>query len=146
LFIIAVAVVYIGMSFTIPVRALTISARLVPQAAGGLLLVLAVINLLLGIKNLKKVLPDNAQTNAPVSNYKKVILTLVFIALYTTGLSVLGFLIGSFLFLCAQIFLLAPKEKRKPIVIGVSAATCTGIIYFLFQIVFKVNLPAGILG
>jgi putative tricarboxylic transport membrane protein len=146
LFIIVVAVTYFGMSFTIPVRALTISARLVPQAVGVLLIVLATINLVLGIKNLKKARSDGAQADGPVSNYKKVALTLLFITIYTTGLAPIGFLISSFLFLCAQIFLLAPKEKRKPVVIGVSAVACTGVIYFLFQIVFKVNLPSGILG
>jgi cytochrome b561 len=136
------------MSFSIPVRALTISARLVPQLAGFALLLLSVINLGLGIKNLKKTPPaPNAETGTDkaASSYKKVALTLVFIALYAAGLSVFGFLISSFLFLCAQIFLLSPKEKRKPLIVGMSALVCTAAIYVLFQMVFHVNLPAGIL-
>ena len=146
-FFVLFSVFYIVFSFSIPVRPMT-TPRLVPQMAGGLILVLSLIHLIMSAIKLKNKPPVNSESNSSagqsVSNYTKVVLTLLFLVLYIIGLSTLGFIISTFVFLIAQIFLLAPKEKRKPLPILLPAAICTGAIYFLFGYVFSVALPFGI--
>ena len=145
-FFVLFSVFYLIFSFSIPVRPLT-NPRLVPQMAGGLILALSLIHFFISVIKLKdKPSGDSGEkTQQPVSDYRKVVLTLLFLVLYIIGLSTLGFIISTFVFLTAQIFLFAPKEKRKPLPILLPAAICTAVVYFLFSYVFSVSLPFGIL-
>ncbi|MCL2380528.1 MAG: tripartite tricarboxylate transporter TctB family protein [Treponema sp.] len=149
-FFVLLSLFYLVHSLGIPIRPLTISSRLVPQLAGGTMFVLAALHLTLSLFKVFKSKPqavavsssDNTETRDK-SNPKNVILTLVFITLYVIGLSTLGFLISTVLFLFAQGFLLAPKEKRKPVLIVLASVVCTATIYILFRHAFNVSLPRG---
>ena len=148
-FFVLLSLFFLVHSLSIPIRPLTISSRLVPQLAGGTMFVLAAVHLTL---SLLKILKSKHQAPAVssgdtaekgISNPRNVILTLGFITLYVIGLSTLGFLISTVLFFAAQSFLLAPKEKRKPVIIVLASVACTATIYILFRHAFNVSLPRG---
>ncbi len=146
-FFVVFSLVYFIIAFTITVHSRATNARLVPQLAGCLLFILSLINLRQSVVDRKLGGTAAVQEKAlQKSNYRHVLLTLLFIALYIAGLSFLGFLISTVLFLCAQMLLLAPQDKRKPVHIIAVSLVCTGIIYYLFQYTFHVTLPSGLLG
>ena len=149
-FFVLLSTFYLIHSLSIPIRPLTISSRLVPQLAGGIMLVLAATHLVISLVKLRRVqvqavASGGGNSERQKSNYRNVILTLVFITLYVIGLSTLGFLISTFLFLTAQSFLLAPKDKKKPLFILLASVIFTVSIYFLFRHVFNVSLPRGLI-
>ena len=144
-FFVVFSLFYIIFSFSIPVRPGT-NSRLVPHLAGGTILGLSLINFVICVVKQRKNPPAAVTGNReekPASDYKKVLLTLILLSMYVIGLSTLGFLISTFVFLSAQIFLFAPKEKRKPLPILLPSAICTVVIYYLFRHVFSVSLPYG---
>ena len=142
---------FLVFSVTIPVRPLTVSARIVPQMVGGTIFVLSVAHICISfIKWIRKpVVPvSSEETNTEkqaVSNYLSVFLTLLFLSLYILGLSLFGFIISTFIFLSAQGFLLAPKprNKKRIFTLLLVSAICTIVIYLIFRQCFKVALPTG---
>lgn len=58
----------------------------------------------------------------------------------------LGFLLSSMVYLFIEIYLLGPKEKRKPILWGVMIVLFCAAVYYLFRYQVYVKLPKGILG
>ena len=148
-FFVLLSLFYLIHSFGIPIRPLTISSRLVPQLAGGTMLVLASAHLVISLfkmrgKSARASTSGSGGSEGLIkSNYKNVLLTLALITLYVIGLSTLGFLVSTFLFLTAQSFLLAPKDKKKPLFILLSSIIFTASIYFLFRHIFNVSLPRG---
>lgn len=74
--------------------------------------------------------------------------TLGLIALYLFALKPVGFLLSTFVYLTAQMFILAPREKRgkKDIALFVFLSAVTALaVYLVFVKVFYLMLPAGIL-
>lgn len=74
--------------------------------------------------------------------------TLGLIALYIFALKPVGFVIATFVYLVAQMYVLAPREKRtrKNMVLFVVISLITSIVvYLVFVKVFYLMLPAGIL-
>ena len=74
--------------------------------------------------------------------------TLGLIALYIFALKPVGFIIATVVYLVAQMYVLAPKEKRirRNMVLFVIISLITSVvIYFIFTKVFYLMLPAGIL-
>jgi len=74
------------------------------------------------------------------------LITLGLITLYIVMMGLLGFIISTSLYLFIQIILLAPKEKRKPIMIGIISIVSSLVIYLIFRYAFTIVLPVGILG
>ena len=66
----------------------------------------------------------------------------VAIGLYMAALEPLGFIVSSYLFMVACMWLLG---SRKPLTIAIVSAACLGAIYVVFQTAFSVVLPAGTL-
>jgi len=89
-------------------------------------------------------LEDGAAVAAVKSDYRKVVLTLLFIIVYAVIFPLLGFLVSTPVYLCGQIFLLMPAEKRKkfwvPIILSV---VFTVVIYLIFTRAFLLVLPTG---
>ncbi len=104
------------------------------------------------IKNRKRnmdVVPTEKtqQKNLEKSTKKySTLITLGLITLYIVTMSLIGFLIATSLYLFVQIMLLAPKEKRKPIIFGIMSIVSSLVIYLIFWYAFSIILPAGILG
>lgn len=74
------------------------------------------------------------------------LVTLVLIALYIVCMRPLGFILATFLYLCAQLFLFVSPRKRRTAFILLLSAVFSASVYFLFKYAFSVMLPAGILG
>lgn len=74
------------------------------------------------------------------------LVAIVLIALYIACMRPLGFILSTFLYLCAQLFLFAPSRNRRTVFILVLSAVFSVSVYFLFKYAFSVLLPAGIAG
>jgi putative tricarboxylic transport membrane protein len=74
------------------------------------------------------------------------LVAIVLIALYIACMRPLGFILSTFLYLCAQLFLFAPPRNRRAVFILVLSAVFSVSVYFLFKYAFSVLLPAGIAG
>jgi len=58
----------------------------------------------------------------------------------------LGFLLSSMLYLYFEIYLLGPKEKRRPLLWALMVVVFCILVYYLFRYQVFVKLPKGILG
>lgn len=58
----------------------------------------------------------------------------------------LGFLLSSILYLYFEIFMLGPKEKRRPLLWAAMTIAFCVLAYYLFRYKVYVKLPKGILG
>lgn len=154
--ILGIAVILLGiglyiMSFGIKSVALNlIKADFFPRLIAGLFVILGLILLATGLKKAKtyvepeeKVLPF-WKNDGTVSMLE----TLLLIAVYMLLMKSVGFIIMTFLYLVAQMFVMTPKEKRTKknllLFVGISLVASFGI-YLLFVRVFYLMLPAGIL-
>ena len=91
----------------------------------------------------KDIAEVEAKADAIKSDYLKVALTLGLIAVYALLFPLLGFLVATPIYLCSQIILLMPKNKRKIWQPAVLAVVFTSAIYFLFTTAFLLVLPTG---
>lgn len=81
-----------------------------------------------------------------IQDNREVVLTFVFIGIYSALLSSVGFTVMSALFIFAQILVLTPPGKRRPVpalLVGIFFAV---FIDFVFVKLIGVLLPKGILG
>lgn len=58
----------------------------------------------------------------------------------------LGFLLSSILYLFFEIYMLGPKEKRRPLLWAAMTIVFCVLVYWLFRYQVYVKLPKGILG
>jgi putative tricarboxylic transport membrane protein len=75
-------------------------------------------------------------------SWKRILLALAGLLFFWQGLSYLGFLLTTFIFI---IFLLRFIEPQRWVTVLTTAILTTGIAYIVFRILLKVRLPAGIL-
>ena len=74
------------------------------------------------------------------------VLTIILIFLYMLAMSTLGFIIASFAYITAQIYVLSNFDKKQ-LYLGASLALVFSVgIYFLFTRVIYIMLPPGIFG
>ena len=87
------------------------------------------------------------ESQGKVSN-ADIILTVVFLILYTLGLAYLGFIIATFIYIIMQSLLMTQKAKRKKTAVFsvILSLVSTGVIYFLFNNLLELMLPVGIFG
>lgn len=76
----------------------------------------------------------------------KVGISILLVVIYIALLEHMGFIIMTTFYLVCQIFVLAPKEKRKPIKFVLVSILCSGILNYIFIRLFSVALPQGIFG
>lgn len=126
-----------------------IKADFFPRLIAGLFILLGAI---LFVSAVKKSRTISCETNK-VPFYKNsgtisMLETLVLIAVYVLLMDSIGFVIMTFVYLMAQMYVLAPKEKRnkKNILLFLIISLISSLgIYLLFVRVFFLMLPAGIL-
>lgn len=122
----------------------SVDAKFFPTIAASALAVLGVVIVIDGLRYARSFDPEEEE-KAPKDGVRIVLYTLVAIAAYTYFFNILGFMIASFLFLVAEMAILAPKEKRNyPLFILISAITSASIYYFFTKVLYLI-LPAGIL-
>ena len=79
------------------------------------------------------------------SNYKGVVIMLVFLIAYAALLRSVGFIITSIVFLYAAIYLMTKKENFKPVKYGIITVVLVVFVDVVFTEVFGIRLPGGIL-
>ena len=117
-------------------------ARIVPTLLGVLLIVLAVLLIVQGIKHFRK------EDNEPAKKMDKVdmisvLLTFAAMILYIIILPELGFILSTILYLFCQITILAPKEKRNLLLFIIVAVVFTAVAFVAFRIGLTQMLPRG---
>lgn len=75
--------------------------------------------------------------------YKIVVIAFVLFFLYVIGLSYLGFVIASMLFLPALMWILGPKTKGSLVPIVLTSTGITAVTYISFTHFLQVFLPSG---
>lgn len=138
-------------SFSIKSVALNlIKADFFPRLDATLLIILGLILLVTSLAKSKHYQPSEEKECPFWKNDGTVSMleTLGLIAVYIFALKPVGFLISTFVYLLAQMYVLAPREKRtrKNVGLFVVISLITSIvIYFIFTKAFYLMLPAGIL-
>lgn len=117
----------------------------------------SIVSILLGITSIFIIIGGLAQARTPDKAADKekaedkprvwgVIGTFALMAFYAILLPKLGFLITTTIYLFVQINILSPRESRKQFLFGIISVVTSVVIYYTFVSVFKLMLPAGILG
>lgn len=131
----------------------SVSAKLIPEILGTMVLALGVLQLVGGIKKLREiVLIDKAENNTPVfaSAFEKrnavpVILTFIIILGYVMVFESLGFVVSSTLCMFCQMWVLSPKGKFRPVAFFLISLGVAVIVYIAFRRGLNLSLPPGIL-
>ena len=129
-------------------KVMAIGPDFMPTVVGVLIVVLAAILLVQSVGKLRRggaVSDEDAKDN---SDYRRVLESLVLAIVYVNVLKPVGFLLSTFVYLCLQIYVLAPNDKRSKkdiIKFVVISLIFTVVVYVLFRYGFKIILPPGIL-
>lgn len=127
-----------------------IKADFFPRLDAALLVLLGVILVITGLVKARRFRPPE---DKPVPFWKNdgtvsMLETLALITVYLFALKPVGFLLSTFVYLTAQMLVLAPREKRgkKDVALFVFISAVTALtVYLVFVKVFYLMLPAGIL-
>ncbi len=150
-----------------------LDSRSVPELLGILTIILSItymVQVWFKERKLKKILEESGANSAQVGDQKettatpeskgtiisrinnvmptKLILSLIFLAVYTALYQPLGFILSSIFFLIAESFLLVNKDERKKwiLFIVLFSVGISIFIYFIFTKYLTLVLPSGILG
>jgi putative tricarboxylic transport membrane protein len=129
-----------------------LNSRSVPQTLAGLLACLSIIHIIGNFLKLRSKRQE-AKLEKKVLRFslsysqRIVLLTIAIIFAYIFFYSRLGFVLASFMFLLAQIFLMLPKEKRKKWIVFVFcfSSVVPIVVYLLFTRALAMFLPRGLL-
>ena len=151
----AVSAAYLALTTEISVfkglGAPPVSARVVPQLWGGLLMLLSVLLLIRSFREYKaakaqgKSLPK-LDLVALVKDNSGVVLTFASLFVYIALMQSVGFLIMSAIYIFVQTLILSPKGKVNIVLAIVVAVVAAVVIDFFFASMLHVLLPKGILG
>ena len=142
--IIIISIFSLIFSFQVKESAISaVSGRLVPQIFSVILFLLGFILL---VKSLFKIKGDNEKVEVKeyTGNIKKVLATLLSLALYAFLMPVLGFIISTTLYLIAQMIILGDKKDIKIIKVIIISVISSVVINIIFVKGFLVMLPSGI--
>lgn len=136
---------YLLMTQSIKLRFSTTfaNARFMPTILGILMLVLGALILMNGIKKAKAFKADG-QALAK-TDFTAVLETFALIVAYVAVMQWAGFLLSTMIYLFLQMMILAPKDKRKPVVFFIVSVGFTAIVYYAFRYGLDLMLPQGIL-
>ena len=143
---------YLYSATLIKVRStVKVSAKLIPEILGVIVLILGVLQLIAGVKYLLEVRRINAaegSTTAAFSPEEKrdilpIILTFVLIIGYAIAFEPMGFVISSTLCMFFQMLILAPNGKRKPALFFIISFIVAWVVYIAFRKGLDLSLPQG---
>lgn len=142
-------IVMIAMAKALPKsKVMAIGPDFMPTVVGILILVLSAILLFQAVNKLRRGGAISEKEAKDNSDYRRVLASLVLATVYVNILKPVGFLISTFAYLCLQIYVLAPNDKRtkKDIVkFVVISLIFTVVVYVLFRYGFKIILPPGLI-
>lgn len=142
-FFLLLAVVYFCLADALPPsKVMRVGPAFVPKIVAWLTLGLALILTVTSLRKLKSIpaaaVPDEKE-------YGRVLLTICVFGTYVMFFEVLGFPLATFLYLLAQMPIMAPKEKINPLLFaGIALVTSVGV-YYIFKFWLDVMLPVGLL-
>lgn len=150
----ALAVFYLYHSTFIKVRSsVSVSAKLIPEILGTLVVILAAAQIWVGLTNLKKTLSEDKKNGTPSVLFSEdekgdsfpIALTFVLILGYAIVFEWMGFILASFVCMFLQMMLMAPKEKRNPKLFAAISLVSAIVVYIAFRMGLNLSLPRGLL-
>lgn len=156
LLMLALAGFYLHHATLIRIRStvnVSVSAKLIPEILGVLVIILGVSQLVTGIKYLLEVKRQDRESGTPFSFISRlelrdavpVILTFIIILGYVLVFEQLGFVVSSTLCMFCQMLILTPKGKMRPVLFFVISLVSAFVIYVAFRKGLSLSLPAGLL-
>lgn len=151
---VALAGFYLYHAALIKVRSsVSVSAKLVPQILGVLVIILGTAQVAVGISHLVKTRRENGKLGIPsiFMNEKErgdippILLTFALIVGYAVSFEWLGFVISSTLCMFLQMMLMAPRAKRRPGFFALVSAVTAVVVYIAFRKGLSLSLPRGLL-
>jgi len=143
--IVAVVLIIVSISvyaftFTFPESARSVGVPTFPRILTGLIFALACIQILTTLykKNNSKQKPFSI----PRTTVKRIFISIGLIIKYITVITLLGFLLATFLFLLALVFTFGEKRLGTAVLLSFSV---TAAVYVIFSILARVPFPEGIL-
>ncbi len=145
---------YVYQASIIKVRStVAVSAKLIPELLGLLVLVLGVLQMVAGAKALAVVLiADHEEGNKEVfmnAEEKRdvwpILLTFVLIIAYALSFEWLGFVVSSTLCMFFQMMILTPKSAKSPVFFFIISLAVAAVVYVAFRKGLNLSLPQGIL-
>lgn len=152
--------IIVGVFFMLLSAGMMIMAKMLPKSAvmdigpdfmpmciGMMTFVLAAALVFLNVKNIKAYIARAEAEGKEQTDYKRVLLSFLFILVYVFILKPVGFIISTLIYLPVQMFILAPEDRRgkKDIIqLLIIDLLFTAVVFFLFRYGFKIVLPAGI--
>jgi putative tricarboxylic transport membrane protein len=85
-----------------------------------------------------------ARATSPL-NYRLVVICFIIFGAYVIGLSVLGYLLATFLFVLGLGWVMGPREHRELPKLAAVAIATTAVTYLIFEKYLHVFLPRGLL-
>ena len=150
LFTLIIGVVFLILSRGIEVKAKNgdVGSAFFPALVGGL------ITSIISVRKKQNVVLSNEEKGLEKQeemelkdNYKKVILSFIYLIVYAAMLKPLGFVISSICYLFFQINIMTEKPDKKQEIVFIVLAVCVPVIVnLIFVNVFSMALPQGILG
>lgn len=153
-FMIVLALFYLYNATLIKTRStVSVSAKMIPEILGILVIILGICQIVSGVKYLKAVrLKDEAEGNKPVTfasggmkDATPIILTFVIILLYAILFETLGFIISSILCMFALMWVLSPKSKFNAGKFALISVVVAFVVYIAFRKGLDLSLPGGVL-
>lgn len=142
LFLLLIGVILLIASFRVPRgAALTIGSDFMPKVTCGVITILGVIVILEGMKKKTEATAQKIERK----NYCALVETIILLFLYMFLLVPVGFVVTTAVYITVQTMILAPAEKRNPVLFGIVGIVAAFVVYFIFRNVFVLMLPAGIL-
>ena len=97
------------------------------------------------LKTSKEDAAKNTKKTENNEDQKGFILTLLLLIAYAFLVGILGFLLSSVIYLFVQILIFAPKSKHNYLLISIISVVIPVFIYWIFNSVFMLILPSGII-
>lgn len=127
-----------------------IGPQMFPRVVALCIALLAVWQIIKNCRDQKLAAVDSESTENRKKLNIPILLTIALLIAYPLLLESVGFIILTSIYLFCQIFLLLPKgsirNKREVITAAAVSVLFSLLLYFLFNKVFQIILPAGILG
>lgn len=128
----------VSIFFFLGAKGMEGDSGLFPKILSGLIFVLTCVELGVVLTNRTKESKKKEERSL-----RKLLFIIVLSILYVVLIKPLGFVVSTFLFLTGSMILLEVKNKKIAVLVPIITVA---LIYFVFKILLKVQIPVGILG
>lgn len=128
----------VSIFFFLGAKGMKGDSGLFPKILSGLIFVLTCVELGVVLTNRTKESKKKEERSL-----RKLLFIIVLSILYVVLIKPLGFVVSTFLFLTGSMILLEVKNKKIAVLVPIITVA---LIYFVFKILLKVQIPVGILG